>query len=274
MTTRGSPNPGGSRELDRSSWTGFLDTFHSQRPGITAEILQTSIADKTTPYGWLVEAIPGAGTVVDVACGNGPLAELIGPRWIGTDLSESELALGMSKCARPSVVGNAAALPFATNAADTVACSMALHVTQPLQSVLAEIARVLKPGGRLVAIVPARHPLTLRDRWRYLSLIRTLGDGLSTPNDQALNRLAELVAGAGLQLVRDEYRRFEYPIDSAEAAERFVSSLYLREVTSARLDAANRLARRWVGTALGIPIHRFVCTIPTVGAAPATLNQL
>ena len=264
MTTSGSPHPGGSREWDRSSWTGFLDTFHSQRPGITAEILQTSVSDKTTPYGWLVEEIPGTGAVVDVACGNGPLAKLIGPRWIGTDLSESELALGMSQHARPSVVSDAGALPFATNAADTVACSMALHVTQPLPSVLAEMARVLRPGGRLVAIIPARHPLTLRDRWRYLGLIRTLGDGLSTPNDQALNRLAELFGGAGLQLVSDDYRRFEYPIDSAEAAERFVSSLYLRDVSAARLDAANRLARRWVGTPLGIPIHRVVCTLRTV----------
>ena len=273
MTPQGSPSRGRGREFDPSSWTRFLDTFHGQRPGITAQILEMSVSDNTTPYDWLVEAIPGTGTVVDVACGNGPLAELIGPRWIGTDRSESELALGMAQHARPSVVSDASSLPFPTNAAETVACSMALHVTQPLPSVLGEIARVLRAGGRLVAIIPARHPLTLRDRWRYLGLIRTLGDGLSTPNDRALSHLTELIGGAGLQLVSDEYRRFEYPIDSAAAAERFVSSLYLRDVTSARLDAANRLARRWVGTSLGIPIHRFVCTLRTVGSAPLTLNE-
>lgn len=181
MTAPRSPNPGRGRELDVASWSGFLATFHGQRPGITAAILEASVSDNATPYGWLVEALPGSGSVVDVACGNGPLAELIGPRWIGTDRSESELALVMAQQAGRSVVSDASSLPFATNATDTVACSMALHVTQPLPSVLAEMARVLKPGGRLVAIIPARHPLTLRDRWRYARLIRTLGDGLSAP---------------------------------------------------------------------------------------------
>ena len=273
MTNPRSPNPGSGRECDASSWSGFLDTFHDQRPGITAEILRSAVFEMATPYGWLVEAIPGTGAVVDVAYGNGPLAKLIGRRWIGTDRSESELTLGMAEHALPSVVSDAANLPFATNATDTVVCSMALHVTQPLPSVLAEIARVLRPGGQLVAIIPARHPLTLRDRWRYLSLIRILGDGLSSPNDQALRHLPELIGGAGLELVSDEFRRFEYPIESRAAAERFVSSLYLRDVTSARLDAAHRLAHRWVGTALGIPIHRFACASPTAGSAPVTLNQ-
>ena len=265
MTFPEPSNPDGSRGLGPSSWTHFLDTFHGERPGITAEILDRSIVDSASPYRWLVEAVSDTGTVVDVACGNGPLAALIGPRWIGTDRSESELVLGLAKHAQPLVISDAATLPFATGAADTVVCSMALQVTEPLSSVLAEIVRVLRPGGRLVATVPARHPLTLRDRWRYFGLIRTLRDSLSTPNDQALSRLPDTIRQAGLELVSDEVRRFEYSIDGTDAAERFVSSLYLRDVTVARFEAANKLARQWVGTPLGIPIRRFVCIFPTGG---------
>lgn len=251
---------------DSSSWTGFLDTFHDQRPGITEQILARSFADQLTPYQWLTGAVAETGTVLDVACGNGPLANLFGARWIGTDRSRSELACAIRNHAQPVVVGDATNLPFPTAATDTVVCSMSLQITEPLPVVLAEIVRVLRPGGGLVAIIPARRPLTLRDRWRYLALIRTLGDPFSTPNDRVLGHPRAVVEAAGLTLLSDDARRFRYRIDSRAAAETFVSSLYLRDVSPARVDAANKLVRRWVGTTLGVPIRRLVCIAATGGA--------
>ncbi len=256
-------------------WDTFLDAFHREQPGITAEILGRSFADGITPYQWLTAAIPSTGTMIDVACGNAPLAALIGERWIGVDNSESELAVGQSQLARSSqpqqlVLGDASSLPLADGAVDIVVCSMALQVLGPLPIVLAELARVLRPGGLLVALVPARHPLTLKDRWRYIRLTRALHDGLLAPNDGELGRLAIVMGGAGFDVLDDEFRRFAYRLDDTTAAARFVSSLYVPHGNAERIDAANALARRWVGTSLGIPIRRFIC-IRTASCAASTV---
>ena len=240
-------------------WPDFLESFHRERPGITEQVIGRSQAGDLTPYQWLVEAIPTSGEVIDIACGNGPLAALVGSRWCGADLSMSELALGVTTHASRQVVAEAAALPFPNAAVDIVICSMALQVLEPLSMVVAEIARVLRPGGLFVGIVPARHPLTIRDRWRYVGLIRTLHRGFATPNDRALARPADVMNSAGFDLLSDESRRFEYPIERPAQAEAFVSSLYLHDVTTAQVAAAATMARRWVGTSLGIPIRRIVC---------------
>ena len=273
MTDAAPSVPGRRREPPPRSWSSFLDAFHGERPGITAEILGRSHADGKTPYQWLVAAVPSTGNVVDVACGNAPLAPLLGARWTGVDRSLAELASGRSPQARRAALGDAAALPFADRAVDTVVCSMALQVMEPLQDVLAEIARVLRPGGRLVALVPARRPLTLRDRFRYLGLIRVLRDRISAPNDDALDRLPAVMREAGFDVVEDRCRRFAYRVEDPDIAERFVSSLYLRDVDTGRVEAANRRARRWVGTSLGVPIRRFVCVRPTDGSRPGPFSR-
>lgn len=273
MTDHESSAPGGRQDHQPFVWGAYLNAFHGDHPGITADILGRSFSDGLTPYQWLTEAIPSTGTVIDVACGNAPMAALVGSRWIGVDRSVAELALGRSSQTQPLVLGDAATLPFAVGAADTVVCSMSLQVLEPLSSVIAELGRVIRRGGRLIAIVPTRHPLTWRDRWRYLGLTRALHDGLAFPNDPALGHLAGVMGDAGFDVVDDQSRRFAYQVDDTTVAERFVSSLYVRNVNAARTDAASALARRWVGTSLGIPIRRFVCVRSANGAASTAVNQ-
>ncbi len=278
MTTFESSAPGGSGDRETLMWDAFLAAFHREHPGITADILGRSFADGITPYQWLTEALPSTGTVIDVACGNAPLATFVGERWIGVDNSESELAVGQSLLARSSqpqqlVLGDAGSLPFADGAVDIVVCSMALQVLGPLPTVLTELARVLRPGGLLVALVPARKPLTLKDRWRYVRLTRALHDGLMAPNDGELGRLALVMGGAGFDVVDDEFRRFAHRLDDTMVAARFVSSLYVPHGNAERIDAANALARRWVGTSLGIPIRRFICMRTATGAASTVVSR-
>lgn len=100
-----------------------------------------------------VAAGPGE-TVLDLAAGTGtstvPLAAR-GARVIGCDLSLGMLRDGKRR--RPGlrlVAGDALALPFADATFDAVTMSFGLRNTTDPARALAEIARVTRPGGRLV----------------------------------------------------------------------------------------------------------------------------
>jgi len=94
---------------------------------------------------------PGA-VVVDVGCGAKPYAYLFGgTRHIGVDRG----TVG----ARPDVLADALHLPLSGACADIVFCTQVIeHVTSP-QGLVAECARILKPGGALVLTGPFYWPL-------------------------------------------------------------------------------------------------------------------
>jgi SAM-dependent methyltransferase len=238
-----------------AAWGPYLAAFHAERPGITEAVLGRAAGD---PYGWVLEAVPDTGRVVDVACGSGPLASRTGGRWVGVDRAAEEVAL--ARWRTPAVArADATALPLADASAGAVVCSMALLLLEPLGAALAEVRRVLAPGGRLVVLLPATSPLTLRDRLRYGRLLLALGQRhLPFPGSELLDRPGPLLAAAGLRLRGDARRRFAYPVDDPAGADRFVRSLYLPDVAPERAAAATAVARRWVGAELGLPLRRLV----------------
>ena len=233
-------------------------------PGVTERVLAPTRADGINPYQWLATAVPTGGSVLDVACGSGPLRPLVGDDWSGIERSRDELLVARRALARRALAGtlltgDATTLPFADESFDTVVCSMALQVIQPLHETLAEIGRVLHAGGRLVALVPSTRPLTLPDRLRWGRMLWSLRQTrLVSPNDSRLRDIGPVLHAGGLRLVADERRRFPYPLSSAEAAAELVASLYLPEVTARRRDSAGRAASRWVGQEIGIPLRRIV----------------
>lgn len=109
--------------------------------------------------GWRRAAITAArlhagDLVVDVACGTGDLAALAaaaGARVVGVDFAPGMLARARGRGAA-LVRGDAAALPFRPACADAVTCGFALRNVVAIDAVLAEAARVLRPGGRLVLL--------------------------------------------------------------------------------------------------------------------------
>ncbi|HEY7771409.1 class I SAM-dependent methyltransferase [Longimicrobium sp.] len=121
---------------------------------------------------------PTLGRVLDVGCGTGNLAPALAEwgasvdAYVGVDLSP-----GMVRMAAPKlgvggwpgavVAGSALALPIATASFDTALCASNLHYWPDAHVGLAELRRVLRPGGRLLLVDWDRAPLRMRafDLW-------------------------------------------------------------------------------------------------------------
>lgn len=96
--------------------------------------------------------------VLDLACGTGvSTVELSrsGAYAVGCDLSFGMLAAGsrtktVREAAVPLLAGDALHLPFADNAFDAVTISFGLRNVVRTAEALREMARVVRPGGRLV----------------------------------------------------------------------------------------------------------------------------
>ncbi len=98
--------------------------------------------------------------VVDVACGTGVLAieaakaTSPGGAVAGVDLNQGMLAVARSKSdAVEWVQAPAEALPFASDAFDAVVSQFGLMFFEDKPAAVAEMWRVLRPGGRLVVAV-------------------------------------------------------------------------------------------------------------------------
>src|SRR5690554_4993773 len=109
---------------------------------------------------------------LDIATGTGDLAVSLAqagvPRVVGLDLSEGMLALGRKKIAQKNlseriemVQGDSENLPFNENSFDAVTVAFGVRNFENLEKGLAEIRRVLKPGGIFVILetsVPTKFP--------------------------------------------------------------------------------------------------------------------
>lgn len=105
------------------------------------------------------------GVVVDAACGTGRYAEYLAARnhqVIGVDSSPDMLARARVRVPQAEFrTGDLHHLPLADDAADIVVCALALAHVPALGPVMAEFARVLRPGGHLV-ISDAHHESVFR----------------------------------------------------------------------------------------------------------------
>ena len=97
--------------------------------------------------------LPDGSVVLDLACGTGDLCrdlERAGLAPIGMDLSWGMLAA--ARTGAPLVHGDALRLPVADGAADGVTCGFALRNLTGLEPFFAELARALRPGGRIAIL--------------------------------------------------------------------------------------------------------------------------
>lgn len=128
----------------------WYDTYLVQEPVLSTE-------------NWLVPQIVKLmrpGIIVDIGCGTGRVAERLvnlGRKVIAVDHSIGMLQKTVTKINSDLLVplyADARELPLQSASCDGVVCSGVLHHIQDWQQVLDEIARVLRPGGRLVIREP------------------------------------------------------------------------------------------------------------------------
>ncbi len=141
----------------------YLLAFHARHAGATARAFGGGrLADGRSSYQLLADSAPIDGTTLDLGCGDGHLLELLvarglePARLIGLDMSEAELAAARR---RPALAGvrllgeRAQATSLPDSSIDCLVSHLAFMLMSEIETVVAELARILRPGGRFVTVV-------------------------------------------------------------------------------------------------------------------------
>ena len=127
-------------EVYDSGHAGIYEMCKDDYPPILAELCEDGFED-----------------LLDVGCGTGPMIELLASefpdkRYTGLDLTPRMIEVANAKGIEGAhfVVGDAEDLPFDDGIFDTVICANSFHHYPDPQAFFDEVARVLRPGGRLV----------------------------------------------------------------------------------------------------------------------------
>ena len=171
----------------------------------------------------LQPALVEGAHVLDVACGTGDLSLVLsragGARVVGLDFCRPMLEIARHKAAEesravPFVEGDALRLPFADEAFDVVTIAFGLRNLAGVPEGLAELKRILRPGGRIAVLEfssPVLPGFRALFRFYFTRVLPRIGglvsgsrgayeylpDSVSRFPDQ--KRLAELMRGAGFE---------------------------------------------------------------------------
>lgn len=206
-------------------------------------------------------AVRAGDRVVDVACGVGATSLLAardyGAVVDGVDLSEANVSLAVAAASAADLGdrahfhhGDAEALPLADAGWHVVICECALCTFPDKATAAREMARVLRPGGRVgiadITAEPARLPAELTGIAAWVACVAD-----ARPTDE----YREILTGAGLRVTATERH--------TQALERMIDQI------SARLDLLAMVARPRL-EALGIDVARVP---PVLDAARAAVRD-
>ena len=132
--------------------------------------------------------LPAGARVFDLACGTGDLCrdlEAAGLSPVGFDLSAGMLRTAQKyrasgKLHAPLVLGDALCLPVPDQCADGITCGFALRNVVDLDGLFAELARVVRPGGRvsLLEVAEPSNPVLRLGHGLYFGKVIPLVGGL------------------------------------------------------------------------------------------------
>lgn len=189
----------GARERAQTAEGGYLDLLGEEleSTGRTQDLMRTSLVPAIYERWWrpalgrAFKGVTGPGMdeeiriarlllglqtghrVLDVACGPANFTRAFARAIsadgfaVGVDASETMLARGVrdtEKAGLDNVAllrADATDLPFEDGCFDAVCCFAALHLFAEPHDAIAEMTRVLAPGGRVAIMTSVRRPLTL-----------------------------------------------------------------------------------------------------------------
>lgn len=196
--------------------------------------------------------------VLDVCCGTGasalPAAQRVGPtgRVVGVDLAEQLLVRARAKARERGLdnvefaEGDMTRLDVADNSMDVVVCVLGLYFAQDQPSAVAELWRVVKPGGTLAVTTWGRRALEPANTM-YLEAVAAERPDLDAPHATIWGGLAEpaaltkvfLEAGASSPTIVHE--TLAYPLSADDFWTVVLGSGYRLAVDAMGPDAADRV---------------------------------
>jgi len=184
-----------SRPAVRSGEYAARGDYH-RAPDPTWEYYPTYIAKLEAVRRWL-DALPPATRVLDAGCGEGVIVDEYADRLAIEGLDPNYSSERVRN-------GSLVALPYDDNSFDRALCLDVLeHLSfEDQPRALAELHRVLRPGGELLVSVP--NLAHLQSRVHFLlrgRLIRTASD-LKHPGDRPIAEYLQLATRAGFELTR------------------------------------------------------------------------
>lgn len=254
----------GARPSD-DDYRSYYRAFHGDVEAATEESLR-DFHDEAgrNSYERLAETLDGANSILDIGCGNGPLlarltARNTGVRLSGIDLSEEELARARARVNEKNldrlVVGDAEMMPFESASFDAVTSHMVLMLLPRLDPVLAEIRRVLRPGGTLAFLVPRRSdsetatsellravPNWIRERHPSYQPVNP-GD----PKTWDLDRLLGAVRAAGFARVSHDDFVASLRADADRVWRKLAGRYYIGSLPRETRDFIRARVMEWVG---------------------------
>ena len=138
--------------------------------------------------------------VLELACGSGqltiPLHGLAGS-WEATDFSEKMVRETLRRCPQVSAsVQDATALPYVDDSFDVVLIANALHIMPEPEKALAEIHRVLRPGGVILTPTFVYEGKINRVRMKLTELV-----GFQTYRKWTLQDLRRVLERSGFRVI-------------------------------------------------------------------------
>jgi SAM-dependent methyltransferase len=127
-------------------------------------------------HRYITELIDGQGAVLDVGCGSSKIIGALPRGSVALDILVNKLRFAR-RFNVPRVRGSGFTLPFADESFPCVLCSQVIEHVPMVPSMIDELCRVLKPGGRLVLGTPDY------DRWEWVWIEKAYG--LAAPGGYA-----------------------------------------------------------------------------------------